>query len=101
MTDNRHEPEARAREATHLWRVTVSPKRQALDAHGNAVLKDVHELGLTHVTQVASSRLYLIETGEMDAGALAQIGTALLADSVTENVYVKPGGDDRTLTDDG
>ena len=83
-----------------LWRISVSPKRNDLDAHGHAVLHDIHELGLDHVTRVASSRLYLLE-GAVPSAAVKRIAEALLADPVTETFSYREGGDDRTLPGPG
>jgi len=83
-----------------LWRIEVSPARPQLDAHGAALLKDVHELGLPHVRQVASSHLYFLEGG-LDADGAERIGRELLTDAVTERMQLIRGGDDRHLPGDG
>jgi phosphoribosylformylglycinamidine synthase len=79
-----------------LRRIEVAPARPELDAHGAAILKDIHELGLPAVQHVASSHLYLLE-GELSRSEAARIGSELLADPVTERLHVEQGGDDRSL----
>jgi phosphoribosylformylglycinamidine synthase len=85
-----------ARAGTALWRVAVSPARQELDALGAAILKDIHELGLPHVTQVAFSRLFLLE-GDLTKAQAERVAAELLADPVTEAFTIMRGGDDRSL----
>ena len=79
-----------------LYRITVSAADGMVDAHGSAVLKDVHELGESGVTKVASSRLYLLE-GPVDQATVTRIASELFADPVTEVFDVQLGGDDRRL----
>ena len=62
-----------------LWRVRISPHVNVLDAHGVAVLRDIHELGLPQVERVASSRLFLLQ-GPIDEQTAEQIGTQLLSE---------------------
>ena len=83
-----------------FWRVTISPKRADLDATGAAVLRDVHDLGLSHVRQVAASRLFLLE-GPLTAAQVERIAGELLVDPITEAYGYQPGGNDRTLPGDG
>ncbi|GMV97792.1 MAG: phosphoribosylformylglycinamidine synthase subunit PurL [Phycisphaerae bacterium] len=77
------QPEGRADAANKLWRIAVIPKRREWDAHGAAVLKDIHELGMTHVTQVGSGRLYLLQ-GRLTAAQVERIAADLLTDPITE-----------------
>ncbi|MBP7937321.1 MAG: phosphoribosylformylglycinamidine synthase [Phycisphaerae bacterium] len=79
-----------------LWRVSVSARSAANDAHGAAVLRDIHELGLKHVTHVASSRISLLQ-GPIGKDVARRVGEQLLADPVTEVCDIREGGDDRTL----
>ncbi len=83
-----------------LWRIGISPKAPDLDAQGAAVLRDIHELGLTHVRRVAFSRLFLLE-GNVPSPAVKRIAGELLADSITEIFSYRGGGDDLTLPGPG
>jgi len=83
-----------------LWRSEVAPARPELDAHGASVLKDIHELGLPDVRQVACGHLYFLE-GSLGADEVERIGRELLADAVTERLEMLRGGDDRSLPGNG
>jgi len=83
-----------------FWRISISPATNELDAHGHAVLKDVHELSLTHVAQVASSRLFFLQ-GRAPEDAVQRIADLLLTDPVTETSSIRAGGDDDSLPGDG
>jgi len=85
---------------TLLWRVRITPRSATLDAHGAAMLRDVHDLGLPHVECVASSRLFLLQ-GPIAEENVRQIGSALLGDPVTETLDCCQGGDDDTLPGQG
>jgi len=89
-----------ARNRVSLWRIGISPRQAELDAHGCAVLRDVHELGLTHVEQVASARLFFLE-GPVSAAGVKRIADLLLADPITEVAGIGQGGDDDSLPGDG
>ena len=79
-----------------LWRITISPRRSESEAQGSAVLRDIHELGLTHVERVASSRLFFLQ-GNVSAETVERIAGRLLADPITETFAFSRGGDDRRL----
>jgi len=83
-----------------LWRIGISPRQAELDAHGCAVIRDVHELGLTHVEQVASSRLFFLQ-GRVPEANVKRIADLLLADPITEVASIRQGGDDDSLPGDG
>jgi len=70
-----------------LLRITISPKRPELDAHGSAILHDIHELGLTHVTKVASGQLFLMQ-GDMTPETLEHIAADLLSDPITQTFTI-------------
>ncbi|HOJ56487.1 MAG TPA: phosphoribosylformylglycinamidine synthase subunit PurS [Phycisphaerae bacterium] len=80
-----------------LWRISVAPKSAALDAHGAAVLKDIHELGRPHVKAVASSRLYLLE-GTLPRDQVERIAAQLLVDPVTETFTCSAGNHNGTTS---
>ncbi len=66
-----------------VYRIAVEARRPELDSHGAAVLGEIHDRSLIHVTGVASSRLFLLE-GLGDQAAAERIAAELLADPVTE-----------------
>ncbi len=66
-----------------LWRIHIHPKRRELDAHAAAVLRDIHELGLPHVSQVDSGRIFLIQ-GDISEANIRRIADELLVDPITE-----------------
>ena len=81
---------------TVQWRVRIAPRSSTLDVHGAAMLRDIHELGLPHVENVAASRLFLLQ-GPIGETTVEQIGSALLVDPVTEVLDFRQGGDDDML----
>ena len=83
-----------------LWRIRVDPVRADVDAQGAAVLRSIHELGLTGVTRAAFSRLYLLE-GPLPEAQVRRIAGELLTDPITECFSLLQGGDDRGLPGEG
>ncbi len=83
-----------------LWRIRIDPLRPDLDAQGAAVLRSIHELGLTGVTRAAFSRLYLLE-GPLAEAQVRRIAEELLTDPITERFSLLRGGDDRDLPGEG
>ena len=73
-----------------VWRVEVRPRSPAYDVHGRGVLHDLRDYGTTSITEVASSRLFLLK-GAIDAEAARRIGGELLADPVTESFSCTEG----------
>jgi phosphoribosylformylglycinamidine synthase len=73
-----------------LWRIHVQPKRRDLDAQGHAILHDIHEMGLSHIEDVAFTRLYLLQ-GELDEKVVQRIAEELLADPITEDFHYETG----------
>lgn len=76
------------------------PANRTPYSHGNAVLRDVHDMGLPHVTALRLSRLFLLE-GAADEEVVERIASDLLADPITETFACVAGGDDRTLPGEG
>jgi len=68
----------------------VRPRSAELDGHGRQVLGDVRQLGLRHINEVRSSRLYLVRgrLGEQEVRLLAE---ELFADAVAETYRIGPG----------
>ena len=77
-------------DASTYWHIHVRPTAQAYDGHGRAVLADVHQIGLSSVDGVASSRLYLIR-GNLADPHVKMIAESLIADPVVERVAYGPG----------
>ncbi|NLX14043.1 MAG: phosphoribosylformylglycinamidine synthase [Phycisphaerales bacterium] len=72
-----------------LWRIRIHPKRHELDAHAAAVLHDIHELGLSHVSRVVSGRLFLIQ-GDIAEPDINRVADELLVDPITEVGHITP-----------
>lgn len=83
-----------------LWRIEVSPRPSVRDVQGDAVLHDVRELGLDHVSCVRTSRIFLLEGG-LSRELAERICGALLADPISERYVCQTGGDDATLPGPG
>jgi phosphoribosylformylglycinamidine synthase II len=66
-----------------LFRVEVSVKDGFRDLRGEALQKDIGDLGITIVTKVRSSDIYLLE-GNLDEAQVDKICQELLADPVVE-----------------
>ena len=70
-------------DAVRYWYVLVRPRMPLLDGHGRDVLADVHQLGLSHIDAVASSKLYFFH-GVLSERDVAGIAKQLLTDGVVE-----------------
>ena len=66
-----------------MFRVEVSMKDGFRDPRGEALQKDIRDLGITTVKQVRVSDTYLLE-GNLDETEVRRICEELLADSVVE-----------------
>ena len=75
--------------------VEVMPKPEILDPQGQAVLRALHRLGFTEVTDVRQGKRFEVELdGKVDSAALARIEEAaatLLANPVIEDHTVGVG----------
>jgi phosphoribosylformylglycinamidine synthase len=80
------------------WHIQVFPKRAELDGRGRSILADVHQLGLTHVVAVRSSRLYFLE-GELSPEVVQRIAERLLVDPVAETYRMSAGWTARAWRD--
>jgi len=69
------------------WRFEVFSRAGFADVHGDGVLEDVRELGITTVEAVQSAKVFLIE-GDFDEAFARRIATELLADPVCEEYYI-------------
>ena len=69
------------------WRFEVYTRRGYTDAHGEAVLDDIRELGIKNVRQVNSAKVYLIEA-DYDRNFAQRIARELLADPVCQEYNI-------------
>ncbi len=69
------------------WRFEVSNRAGFADVHGQAVLEEIKELGITSVEFVHSAKVFLIEADFGDAFA-DRIACELLSDTVCQEYYV-------------
>ncbi len=77
-------------ETTRHWCVRVWPRRSADDGHGRAMLGDIRRIGLGHVQEVRSNRLYLF-AGQMSESEARRLAEELLTDPVSEQFSVSEG----------
>jgi phosphoribosylformylglycinamidine synthase len=69
------------------WRFEVLNRPGFSDVHGNGVLDDIRELGITSIEAVQSAKVFLIE-GEFEADFAQRVAKELLADPVCEQYYL-------------
>ena len=73
------------------WRFEVYNRPGFSDVHGNSVLEDIKELGISSVEAVQSAKVFLIEADFEDDFA-KRVGRQLLADPVCEQYYIGRSG---------
>ncbi len=73
------------------WRFEVFNRPGFSDVHGNGVLADIRELGITSIEVVQSARVFLIE-GEFEADFAERIAKELLTDPVCEQYHIGRSG---------
>jgi phosphoribosylformylglycinamidine synthase len=69
------------------WRFEVLNRAGFSDVHGNGVLEDIRELGITSVEAVQSAKVFLIEA-DFDKKFAERVGKELLTDPVCEEYYI-------------
>ncbi len=69
------------------WRFEVFSRAGFADVHGDGVLADIRELGITTVEAVQSAKVFLID-GDFDEAFSRRIAAELLADPVCEGYYI-------------
>jgi len=69
------------------WRFEVFNRAGFADVHGNGVLEDMRELGVSTVEAVQSARVFLIEA-DFEESFANRLAKELLADSVCEEYYI-------------
>jgi len=73
------------------WRFEVFNRSGFSDVHGNSVLEDIRELGVSSVEAVQSAKVFLIEA-DFDEAFAKQLGKELLSDPVCEEYYIGRSG---------
>jgi len=73
------------------WRFEVFSRSGFSDVHGQSVLEDIKELGITVVQAVQSAKVFLIEA-DFDDDFGARVARELLADPVCEEYYIGRSG---------
>ncbi len=81
------------------WRFEVFSKSGFADVHGEAVLQEIHELGISSVEAVQSAKVFLIEadpstslgTG-IEKSFAERVAKELLTDPVCEDYYIGRSG---------
>jgi phosphoribosylformylglycinamidine synthase len=73
------------------WRFEVFNRAGFTDVHGNSVLEDIKELGITSVQAVQSAKVFLIEA-DFDEAFAKRVAEELLTDVVCEEYYMGRSG---------
>lgn len=100
MTVAQHPPETQPASTPHTqpelsrWHVRVSPRTGQADAAGRAVLGDIHQLGLEHVSDVHSARIYFF-AGRLAKADMQLLAQELLCDPVAEQYEIAVGFSNR------
>jgi len=69
------------------WQVEVAEKEGFVDALGSSVAADIRDLGISGVTDVRTTRIFVL-AGEIDRDQVERIARELLSDPVTERFAV-------------
>ncbi len=69
------------------WRIEVSTREEFPDTHGQALLRQVRDLGINSVQALRSIRVFLIDS-EAERSAIERAAGELLADPVTEHFHI-------------
>ncbi|MDI9433689.1 MAG: phosphoribosylformylglycinamidine synthase subunit PurL [Planctomycetota bacterium] len=69
------------------WRFEVFNRAGFSDVHGNGVLEDIRELGITSIEAVQSAKVFLIEA-DFDSAFANRVAGELLSDPVCEEYYI-------------
>jgi phosphoribosylformylglycinamidine synthase len=73
------------------WRFEVFNRSGFSDVHGNSILEEIKELGISSVEAVQSAKVFLIEA-DFDDGFAKRVGKELLSDPVCEEYYIGRSG---------
>lgn len=69
------------------WRIEVFNRLGVADVHGNGVLDDIRELGITSVEAVQSAKVFLIDA-DFETDFTERAARELLCDPVSEEYYI-------------
>ena len=69
------------------WRFEVSNRADFPDVHGESVLEDIKELGISTVEMVHSARVFLVEA-DFERDFADRLAQELLTDMVCEEYYI-------------
>ncbi|MBN2456527.1 MAG: phosphoribosylformylglycinamidine synthase subunit PurL [Sedimentisphaerales bacterium] len=73
------------------WRFEIFNRTGFTDIHGEGVLEEIRELGMSSIEAVQSAKVFLIEA-DFDDKFADRLGKELLADSVCEQYYIGRSG---------
>ncbi|MFC1738938.1 phosphoribosylformylglycinamidine synthase subunit PurL [Planctomycetota bacterium] len=73
------------------WRFEIYNRTGFPDVHGNSVLEEIKELGISSVQAIQSGRVFLIEA-EFDNDFAKRLGEKLLSDPVCEEYFIGRSG---------
>ncbi len=73
------------------WRFEIFNRPGFADVHGNSVLEEIRELGISSVEAVQSAKVFLIEA-DFDDGFAGRLAKELLTDPVCEEYYMGRSG---------
>ncbi|NOR67105.1 MAG: hypothetical protein GQ528_07100, partial [Woeseiaceae bacterium] len=73
------------------WRFEVFGRSGFSDVHGQSVLEDINELGISSVQAVQSAKVFLIEA-DFDEDFAKRLARELLADPVCQEYYIGRSG---------
>ncbi|MHC4626403.1 MAG: phosphoribosylformylglycinamidine synthase subunit PurS, partial [Planctomycetota bacterium] len=73
------------------WRFEVYSRSGFSDVHGQSVLEEIKELGISLVQAVQSAKVFLIEA-DFDEDFARRVARGLLADPVCEEYYIGRSG---------
>ncbi len=72
-----------------IWRVEVRDKKGVFDALGESVKKDILDLGISSVSKVEVSQVYLLD-GQISELQVVKICQELLVDQIVQDYYHTP-----------
>ncbi|GAI23714.1 unnamed protein product, partial [marine sediment metagenome] len=73
------------------WRFEVFNRSGFSDVHGNSILEEITELGISSAEAVQSAKVFLIEA-DFDDECAQCVGKELLTDPVCEEYYIGRSG---------
>ena len=95
-TTTQSAPGPREDQDNRRWHVRVFPRPNQPDSAGRAVLGDVHQLGLTHIEEVRSEKIYFF-SGRLNESDVRLLAEELLTDPVAERFGYREGFSSREV----